>query len=71
MLGAKHFVASGHAAGVDGAICCEPEAGEVCHVAKGALRLHVRCTGAMAHGAMPHQGRNPLPAAGAARHPPP
>jgi succinyl-diaminopimelate desuccinylase len=62
MLGAKHFVASGHAAGVDGAICCEPEAGEVCHVAKGALRLHARWTGAMAHGAMPHHGRNPLPA---------
>ena len=64
MLGAKHFVASGHAAGVDGAICCEPEAGEVCHVAKGALRFHIRSTGAMADGAMPHQGRNPLPAIG-------
>lgn len=62
MLGAKHFVAAGHAADVDGAICCEPEAGEVCHVAKGALRLLVTFRGAMAHGAMPHQGRNPLPA---------
>ena len=62
MLGAKHFVARGHADDVDAAICCEPEAGEVCHVAKGALRIHVTFTGAMAHGAMPHQGRNPLPA---------
>ena len=62
MLGAKDFVARGHADDVDAAICCEPEAGEVCHVAKGALRIHVTFTGAMAHGAMPHQGRNPLPA---------
>ena len=41
MLGAKDFVARGHADDVDAAICCEPEAGEVCHVAKGALRIHV------------------------------
>jgi len=59
MTGAKHFVAAGHAAGIDGAICCEPEGGEICHVAKGALRLRLDFTGAMAHGAMPFQGRNP------------
>lgn len=64
MAGAKHFVASGHAAGIDGAICCEPEGGEVCHVAKGALRLRVDLHGAMAHGAMPFQGRNPNTAVG-------
>jgi succinyl-diaminopimelate desuccinylase len=59
MLGAKHFVSSGRATLIDGAICCEPEAGEVCHTAKGALRLRVDFHGKMAHGAMPHQGRNP------------
>lgn len=62
MLGAKHFVAAGHAADCDGAIVCEPEAEEVCPVAKGALRLRVDAHGAMAHGAMPHHGRNPNPA---------
>jgi succinyl-diaminopimelate desuccinylase len=59
MAGAKHFVAAGHTAGVDGAICCEPEGGEICHVAKGALRLRIDFTGVMAHGAMPFEGRNP------------
>ena len=65
MLGAKDFVARGRAAGIDGAICCEPEGGEICHVAKGALRLRVDLTGKMAHGAMPFEGRNPNRAAGA------
>jgi succinyl-diaminopimelate desuccinylase len=64
MIGAKHFVATGQADDVDAAIICEPEAGEVCNVSKGALRLHVTFHGAMAHGAMPHQGRNPHPAVG-------
>ena len=64
MAGAKHFVAAGHTDGVDGAICCEPEAGEICHVAKGALRLRIELTGVMAHGAMPFQGRNPNRAVG-------
>ena len=41
MSGARDFVARGHADGVDGAICCEPEGGEICHVAKGALRLRI------------------------------
>ncbi len=59
MTGAKHFVANGHTDGVDGAICCEPEGGEICHVAKGALRLRLDFLGAMAHGAMPFEGRNP------------
>lgn len=59
MAGAKHFVANGHTDGVDGAICCEPEGGEICHVAKGALRLRLDFYGAMAHGAMPFEGRNP------------
>ncbi|MFV0309985.1 MAG: M20 family metallopeptidase [Desertimonas sp.] len=65
MIGAKDFVARGRAAGIDGAICCEPEAGEICHVAKGALRLRIDFTGKMAHGAMPFQGRNPNRAVGA------
>jgi succinyl-diaminopimelate desuccinylase len=65
MEGAKHFVAAGHCDGIDGAICCEPEAGEICHVAKGALRLRIDLRGVMAHGAMPFRGRNPNRAAGA------
>ncbi|MEV0596074.1 M20 family metallopeptidase [Nonomuraea cavernae] len=64
MLGAHHFVAEGLAAGVDGAIVAEPEAGEICAVAKGALRLRVDLTGKMAHGAMPQHGRNPVQAVG-------
>jgi succinyl-diaminopimelate desuccinylase len=64
MLGAKHASTSGALADVDGVIVCEPEAGEVCAVAKGALRLRVDLTGKMAHGAMPQHGRNPLPALG-------
>jgi succinyl-diaminopimelate desuccinylase len=64
MLGAKHASSSGALAGVAGVIVCEPEAGEVCAVAKGALRLRVDLTGKMAHGAMPQHGRNPLPALG-------
>lgn len=62
MIGVHDFVAKGHAAGVDGAIVCEPEAGEVCNVHKGAIRLRVDVAGTMAHGAMPHQGRNPIAA---------
>lgn len=63
MLGAKHFAGSALAAEVDGVVVCEPEAGEVCAVAKGAVRLRVVLTGAMAHGAMPQHGRNPVPVA--------
>jgi succinyl-diaminopimelate desuccinylase len=62
MLGAKHFVASGRLSGVDAVICCEPEAGEICNVSKGALRLRVDVRGRMAHGAMPYAGCNPNPA---------
>ncbi|MEV0390309.1 M20 family metallopeptidase [Nonomuraea sp. NPDC050643] len=64
MLGAHHFVSQGLTADVDGAIVAEPEAGEICAVAKGALRLRVDFTGKMAHGAMPQHGRNPLEAVG-------
>jgi succinyl-diaminopimelate desuccinylase len=64
MTGAKHACATGALDGVDGVIVCEPEAGEICAVAKGALRLRVDLTGKMAHGAMPQHGRNPLPALG-------
>ncbi|TDC00346.1 M20 family peptidase [Nonomuraea longispora] len=62
MIGAHHFVSEGLAADVDGAIVAEPEAGEICAVAKGALRLRVDLTGKMAHGAMPQHGRNPIQA---------
>ena len=60
MSGAKHFVAAGHLAGVDGIVCCEPEGGEICNVAKGALRLRLGFHGRMAHGAMPFMGANPI-----------
>ena len=66
MTGAKDFVTRGHADGIDGVICCEPEGGEICHVAKGALRLRLDFHGKMAHGAMPFEGRNPNRAAAAA-----
>ena len=62
MLGVKHFVAGGHAVGVDAAIVCEPEEQEVCIAQKGALRFRVDARGKMAHGAMPHEGRNPISA---------
>lgn len=63
MIGAKHFAGSALAAQVDGVICCEPEEGEICAVAKGAVRLRIELTGTMAHGAMPQHARNPLPVA--------
>jgi len=66
MLGAKDLVARGRTEGVDGVICCEPEGGEICHVAKGALRLRLDLQGKMAHGAMPFEGRNPNRGVGAA-----
>jgi succinyl-diaminopimelate desuccinylase len=62
MLGAKGFVAAGHAEGVDAAIICEPEGGEVCLSQKGAIRVRVAAEGRMAHGAMPERGANPVPA---------
>lgn len=65
MLGARDFVRRGHAVGVQAAIVCEPEGGEVCVAQKGALRLKVVAGGRMAHGAMPHQGLNPIPRLGA------
>jgi succinyl-diaminopimelate desuccinylase len=70
MLGAKRFaqdLRAGRVPGVDivdGVIVCEPEGGEVCPVAKGAIRMLVTFVGEMAHGAMPKMGRNPLPAIG-------
>ena len=60
MLGAKHFAGTGLAASVDGAIVCEPEEGEICTSAKGAVRIRVDLLGVMAHGAMPQHGRNPV-----------
>lgn len=60
MLGVHHFVDSGLAVGVDGAIVCEPEEGEICPVSKGALRLRIDLRGRMAHGAMPQHARNPV-----------
>ena len=63
MLGAKHLAATGLLAGAAGAIICEPEGGEICTIAKGAIRLRADLHGHMAHGAMPHLGRNPLAAA--------
>jgi len=64
MLGVKHFAASADASDLDGAIVCEPEGGEVCLCAKGAIRIRIDLHGKMAHGAMPQEGRNPIAAAG-------
>lgn len=65
MLGATAFAASELArSGIDGVIVCEPEAGEICAIAKGALRVRIDLTGVMAHGAMPQHGRNPIPVLG-------
>ena len=66
MLGAKHFAATWRdlvGGGIDGVVVCEPEEGEICAAAKGALRLRLEFSGAMAHGAMPQHGRNPIPVA--------
>jgi succinyl-diaminopimelate desuccinylase len=65
MLGAKHFATSPAARGIDAAIIGEPEEGEICLAAKGAIRLRIDLTGKMAHGAMPQHGRNPVVSAGA------
>lgn len=64
MLGAKHAVSSGALDGVAGVIICEPEGDEVCPVSKGAVRLRIDLNGQMTHGAMPSEGRNPLPTLG-------
>ena len=37
MSGVRDFVARGRADGIDGAICCEPEGGEICHRRQGRL----------------------------------
>ncbi len=63
MLGARHLARSGLLADAAGVIVCEPEGGEICTIAKGAIRVKVELRGAMAHGAMPHLGRNPISAA--------
>jgi succinyl-diaminopimelate desuccinylase len=60
MLGIKHMVAHGHAAGAMGAIICEPEGREVCVAQKGSLRLRLISYGRIAHGAMPFKGVNAL-----------
>lgn len=60
MIGIKAFIAAGWAEEVDGAIVCEPEENELCLFQKGAMRLHVRFTGVMSHGAMPYAGVNPV-----------
>lgn len=62
MLGVKHFVASGYCETIDAVISGEPEGGEICAVSKGAIRLRIDALGKMAHGAMPHQGANPVSA---------
>lgn len=61
MTGIKHFIASGGADDLDGAVACEPENLEICIRQKGALRLQAIVRGRMAHGAMPLTGLNPLP----------
>ncbi|HUZ51667.1 MAG TPA: M20 family metallopeptidase [Streptosporangiaceae bacterium] len=63
MLGAKQLARSGLLADAAGVIVCEPEGGEICTMAKGAIRVKIELRGAMAHGAMPHLGNNPISAA--------
>ncbi|WP_022930385.1 M20 family metallopeptidase [Patulibacter americanus] len=63
MLGAKHVAQTELARSIDACIVCEPEGDEVCVAAKGAVRIALEFRGRMAHGAMPHQGRNPIVAA--------
>ena len=60
MLGIKHFINSGWADEVTGAIVAEPEENEICLFQKGAMRVHVHVTGVMSHGAMPYAGVNPV-----------
>ncbi len=60
MTGIKHFIRSGHAEGVDGAVICEPEENQICVAQKGAMRVEIRVQGRMAHGAMPRSGINPV-----------
>jgi succinyl-diaminopimelate desuccinylase len=70
MLGAKHFARTwrdeigDRVPSIDGVVVCEPEEGEICAAAKGAIRLRLDLRGAMAHGAMPQHARNPIPVAG-------
>jgi succinyl-diaminopimelate desuccinylase len=66
MLGIKHFIATGRAADIDGAIICEPEENHVCVAQKGAMRVGLTFSGRMAHGAMPYAGVNPIPRAASA-----
>ena len=67
MLGAKHFARTPLAAEVDGVIVCEPEGGEVCAVAKGAIRLRLDLDGC--DGARRDAAARPQPDRGRARDP--
>ncbi|MGQ9478211.1 MAG: M20 family metallopeptidase [Candidatus Bipolaricaulia bacterium] len=61
MTGIKHFIETGWADEVAGAIICEPEDNQVCLTQKGALRAVLTSTGRMSHGCMPLTGFNPIP----------
>ena len=60
MQGIKNFIERGWADEVSGAIVAEPEENEICLFQKGAMRVNVRVTGVMSHGAMPYAGVNPV-----------
>jgi len=66
MLGIKAFIRGGGAAGVDGAVACEPAEGlhTLGTCARGALRVAVRLHGRMTHGAVSLAGANPVAALG-------
>ncbi len=66
MLGIKAFIRGGGAAGVTGAVACEPVDGlaTLGTCARGALRLAIRLHGRMTHGAVALAGANPLSALG-------
>jgi succinyl-diaminopimelate desuccinylase len=58
MLGVHHFIESGHADQVTGAVICEPQDGMICTCQKGAIRARYTVSGRMSHGAMPLSGLN-------------
>lgn len=66
MLGIKAFIREGGAAGVTGAVACEPVDGlaTLGTCARGGVRLAVRLHGRMTHGAVALAGANPLVALG-------
>src|SRR5512134_1403073 len=62
MIGVRHLCGTPAGRELDAAIICEPEENELCLEQRGVVWARVRARGAMAHGAMPEAGANPIPA---------